>query len=207
MNIIVPRRPVASLPFLCPSIVIPTSQVSRIHGHSSRRTTKRLRTKPDPGWTSSFPPNQTQDHVVFNPPAAAPSVYHTPAIFLPPDDPRRQLLTLSHHHASPYDQPDRRLPPLIPGHKPYEKKYHLKEKDLEQIRKLRNEDPFKWTRVKLAEKFACSQFFIGLVCQASKERKEQQRQILEDVKERWGWKKRQAREDRVKRRATWGRDE
>jgi hypothetical protein len=72
---------------------------------------------------------------------------------------------------------------------------------------LRSADPFTWTRKKLAEKYVCSQFFVGMICEASKERKEQQKQILENVKEKWGRRKRYAREDRAKRRELWGRDE
>jgi hypothetical protein len=88
-----------------------------------------------------------------------------------------------------------------------EKKYHLGEQEIAEIRRLRTEDPFTWTRKKLAEKYVCSQFFVGMVCEASKERKEQQRQILENVKEKWGRRKRYAREDRTKRRELWGKDE
>lgn len=205
MNIIVPRRALTAFPFLLPSIVSSTSQVPRRHESSARRSTKRLRTKPDPSFLSSVSPNSIRDHIVFNPPSSAPSVYHTPAAFLPPDDPRRQLLALSLSHANPYEQPTRRLPP--PVREPYEKKYHLREAEIEEIRRLRTEDPFTWTRNKLAEKFDCSQFFVGIICEASKERMEQQKQKLESVKERWGRRRRYAREDRAKRRQLWGKDE
>lgn len=75
------------------------------------------------------------------------------------------------------------------------------------MRKLRAKDPFEWTRAKLADKFQCSQFFVALVCQASKERKEQQKLVLEKTVARWGRRRRYAREDRAKRRELWGRDE
>ena len=206
MNITVPRRPLANnLQFLFPSPLNPLSQIIRRHESSARRTTKRLRTKPDPSFTSSISPSHAQDHIVFNPPSSAPSVHHTPAAFLPPNDPRRQLLAQSHSYANPYNQPDRRLPP--PVRKPCEKKYHLGEKEIEEIRKLRTEDPFKWTRKTLAEKYDCSQFFVGLICQASKERLEQQRQELENIKSKWGQRRRHAREDRTRRRELWGKDE
>ena len=206
MNTIVPRRPLANnLPFLLPSLLSSTSQVTRRHESSARRTTKRLRTKPDPSFTSSISRFNVQDHIVFNPPSSSPSVYHTPAAFLPPNDPRRQLLAQSHSHASPYEQPDRYLPPPI--RKPYEKKYHLREKEIEEIRELRGSDPFTWTRKKLAEKYDCSQFFVGLICQASEERLVQQKKVLEDIKGKWGMRRRHAREDRTRRRELWGRDE
>ena len=206
MNIILPRRPIISLSFLLPSYSTAVQTVPRRHESSARRTTKRLRTKPDPSFTSSskLPPG-TQDHIVFNPPSSAPSPYLTPPIFLPPNDPRRRLLIQSHNHANPYQEPDRRLPP--PVREPYEKKYHLDEAQVAEIRRLRTEDPFVWTRANLAAKFGCTQFFVGMVCEASKERKEQSRQTLENVKARWGKRRRYAREDRTKRRDSWGRDE
>lgn len=77
---------------------------------------------------------------------------------------------------------------------------------MEEIRKLRREDPDVWTRDKLAKKFDCSNLFVGIVCEASPERKEAQKQILEAVKLKWGRRRRVAREDRAKRREIWGRD-
>lgn len=205
MNPIVPFRLLASPAFLTIPPLRPFLPFSRRHASSARRTTKNLRVKPDSTFTSSIHPDKINDHIVFNPPSSAPSVYQTPVAFLPPDDPRRQLLAQSHSHSNPYSDPSRRLPP--PMRPPYEKKYHLGPDQIEEIRRLRAEDPFTWTRKKLAEKFDCSQFFVGMVVQASKERKEQQKQILENVKERWGRRRRYAREDRTKRRELWGRDE
>jgi hypothetical protein len=60
-----------------------------------------------------------------------------------------------------------------------------------------------WTREKLAKKFNCSNLFVGIVCEASRKRREGQQQILEAVKLKWGRRRRIAREDRVKRRETW----
>ena len=95
---------------------------------------------------------------------------------------------------------------MIKGHKPYEKKYHLGENEFDEIRRLRAEDPAKWTRSKLAEKFNCSQFFVGMVS-PNDERARLDKVALEQIKERWGRKRRYAREDRQKRREMWGRDE
>ncbi|KAJ9657962.1 hypothetical protein H2201_007969 [Coniosporium apollinis] len=99
--------------------------------------------------------------------------------------------------------PTPRLPPPI--RVPYEKKYHLTPPQLEEMRKLRAHDPRKWTRVRLAEKFECSQFFVSLVCQAPQIKAERDAE-LENIKKRWGRQKRMAREDRVKRKESWGRD-
>ena len=87
----------------------------------------------------------------------------------------------------------------------YEKKYHLTPAQVEEMRKLRKEDPKAWTRVKLAEKFECSQFFVSLCCSAP-EIKEQRDKELVQIKARWGRKKTEAREDRQTRKTLWGRD-
>lgn len=207
MSLLLPRKPPASIHFLPSQFAGYLSYVSYRHESSARRTTKRLRTKPDPSFVSSIPGSHMNDHIVFNPPSSAPSPYHTPPVFLPPNDPRRKLLAQSHSHANPYNQPDRRLPPMLKHHRLYEKKYHLREKDMEEIRRLRTEDPFKWTRSRLAEKFECSQFFVGMVCPASKEKMDKRDEEIEQIKAKWGRRKRYAREDRGKRRVLWGRDE
>ncbi|MCJ1351661.1 MAG: hypothetical protein MMC33_001645 [Icmadophila ericetorum] len=208
MQTIVPRRPILNLSFLLPSsfCLQPLQQVPRRNESSARRLTKKLRVKPHPSFTplTGNTPSPSFDHVVFNPPASAPSPYHTPPIFLPHNDPRRKLLMQAYDHANPYQQPDRRLSP--PVRQPYEKKYHLSAEQIEEIRKLRTDDPFTWTRAKLAEKFGCSQFFVGMVVEASKERKDWARQQLDNVKAKWGKRRKYAREDRAKRRELWAKD-
>jgi len=201
MKTLVPRRPITGSSFSICSWTANTRVNSRRHESSFRRTKQRLRVKPDSSFTSSN--TYAQDHIVFNPPSSAPSVYHTPSKFLPPNDRRRQLFAAA---AGPVPQPQNsRLPP--PVRKPYEKQYHLTATDMEEIRRLRGEDPNVWTREKLAKKFNCSNLFVGIVCEASRKRREGQQQILEAVKLKWGRRRRIAREDRVKRRETWGRDE
>lgn len=179
-----------------------------------RRQRKALRVKPDP----SFAPSKTemQDHIVFNPPSSAPNVYHTPLKFLPKSDPRRQLHSLAPTTtATPPSTPASSAsaesnitrPPRLPRpvRPQYEKKYHLGQEQIDEIRRLRAEDPRKWTRIKLAEKFECSQFFVSLCCCAP-ERKAEQDKELEEIKRRWGRKKTEAREERQARKQLWGRD-
>ncbi|OQN96707.1 hypothetical protein B0A48_17131 [Cryoendolithus antarcticus] len=183
----------------------------RRHQSSTRRTRKALRVKPD----ATFLPSktETQDHIIFNPPSSAPSVYHTPQKFLPQNDPRRRLhsLALNSSFVSPS-----RLGGSLPSQQPpasslatmrpaYEKKYHLTQEQIAEIKRLRAEDPRTWTRVKLAEKFKCSQFFVSLCCCAP-EIKEERDKALEAVKAKWGERKREAREDRQTRKEGWGRD-
>ena len=77
---------------------------------------------------------------------------------------------------------------------------------MDEIRRLRLEDPQKWSRKLLAEKFACSPFFVGMIAEASDKKKALERAKIEEVKERWGKRRRTAREDRAKRKQLWSMD-
>lgn len=187
-----------------------TCQSCRRHQSTFRRTRKALRVKPD----SSFLPTTTEptDHVIFNPPSSAPNIYHTPMKFLPKDDPRQKLHTLATATRPPSsivptpssDSPTKTR--LIPSVRPiYQKKYHLTQVEIDEIRRLREEDPRHWTRVRLGEKFNCSEFFISLCCKSPEIAAEREKEI-EQIKSRWGRSKREAREERVERRKLWGRD-
>ena len=185
-------------PYVCPSCE------SRRWESTFRRTRKALRSKLE----ESFLPSRTEtrEHIIFNPPSSAPNVYHTPQKFLPQADPRSKLHSSASSPlaASVSSQlPEARRATAVRAQ--YDKKYHLNESQIEEIRSLRAEDPRKWTRVKLAEKFECSQFFISLCCCAPEVKKEQD-ETLAEIKRRWGRKKTEAREDRQTRKALWGRD-
>lgn len=192
------------------------------HESSTRRHTKLLRIPEAPSYT----PSGTAPSLIFNPPSAAPNVYHTPLKFLPPEDARRKLYeaalnysttTAHRRQTSPVaapgtplsapshlpPKPSASLPPAVRD--PYEKKYHLTEADIEEIRRLRAEDPDQWTRVRLAEKFGCSQFFVGMVAKNA-EKAEKVTAEHQKAKERWGARRRMAREDRGRRKMLWGRD-
>ncbi|KAF9887121.1 hypothetical protein FE257_010496 [Aspergillus nanangensis] len=197
-SLVVPKRPFLALPFLLPSCDSVAMELRR-HQSSYRRTKQRLRVRPDASFGVSS--TQFQDHIVHNPPSSAPSVFHTPVKFLPPDDARRSLHTdpLFKHTNSEV------LPTVFKTST--EKKYHLNKSDIEEIRKLRLSDPMTWSRWKLAKRFECSPMFIAMVCEASPQKKEIQKQVLEAVQSRWGPKRRMAREDRQLRKESWGRDE
>lgn len=200
---------------------LPFAQVR--HESTTRRHKKLLHLPEAPSYT----PSSSHPTLVFNPPSSAPNVYHTPLKFLPRDDSRRKLyataLSLSTRHAlqnrtSPISspgtpltspsslppKPSSSLPP--PVRQPYKKQYHLGEQEIEEIRRLRNEDPDMWTRVRLAEKFGCSQFFVGLVAKNQDKAKRVDAEH-EKARLRWGSRRRMAREDRGRRRVAWGRDE
>lgn len=203
----VPITGTASFRFykLCASVLNTTA---KRHQSSYRRNKARLNIKPDP----SFLPSKTEphDHIIFNPPPSMPNVYHTPTIFLPKDDKRRSLqlpTTKSLLANTPTFTPSgkERLPP--PVRKPYEKRYHLTEKDLEEMRRLRAEDSMTWSAKKLAKHFDCSLMFVCSAIEGlAKEKIAMQAKVAEVVKSRWGAKRRVAREDRALRKEQWYRD-
>lgn len=190
------------------------------HESSRRRLIKKLRLPPSPSFAS--PSSTSQDHIIFNPPSSAPNVYHTPLTFLPANDPRRKLYTQLRQKPSNTERPSGSsvsskppssseenvevAPSLPPALKqPQAKKYHLTAADVAEMQRLRAQDPYKWTRAALAKKFECSEFFVGVACK-NPEAGEAKAKELEEIKRKWGPRKRRAREDRVKRREMWGRD-
>lgn len=198
MEMIAARRPLLSLPFLLPSWSEQGTVVGRRYQSSYRRTKQRLRVKPD---ASFRPSNQPHEEIVFNPPSSAPTAFHTPSIFLPDGDKRKSLT----EHPSNNNIIHEKLAPATT--KPQEKRYHLTKEDVEQIRKLRVEDPITWSKYKLARRYECSAYFINMVCRTIPEKYEIQKKVLDAVTSRWGAKRRMAREDRKLRKEAWNRDE
>ncbi|KXL49491.1 hypothetical protein M433DRAFT_455194 [Acidomyces richmondensis BFW] len=180
-------------------------QSCRRQQSSYRRTRKALRVKPDPSFLPST--TETQDHIIFNPPSSVPNIYHTPHKFLPDTDPRKRSHTSpSYGGATLPSIASSAKPSLPPSVRPeYQKKYHLTPEKIDEIRRLRKEDPRKWTRVRLAEKFECSQFFVSLCCSAPEIKAERDKE-LEEIKKKWGRRKTEAREARQERKKLWGRD-
>ncbi|OCK75664.1 hypothetical protein K432DRAFT_361667 [Lepidopterella palustris CBS 459.81] len=201
---------------------------------TTRRLKKLHALPPSPSYDLTTPPRSTKAspastasaHIIFNPPSSAPTIYHTPPKFLPATDPRRKLYSsalasstttalstrtpvisstgtpLSAPSFLP-KKPSAALPPPLQA--PKEKKYHLTDAEISEIRALRFGDPDTWTRAKLAERFDCSQFFVSLVCKVPEKGKRVEKEHQE-ARERWGGRRRMAREDRVRRREGWGRD-
>ena len=194
------KRPFVTLPFLLPSWANTLWLESRRRQSSYRRTKQRLRVKPDASFGSS---QQGHDHIIHNPPSSSPSVYHTPSKFLPPNDARRLSQPETSLHVAVSNVGD------FPGVYKIEaeRKYHLTPADVDEIRRLRLSDPMTWSRHKLAKRFECSPLFIAMVCEASPEKKQIQKQVLEAVQTRWGPKRWMAREDRQLRRQAWERDD
>ncbi|KAJ6111610.1 hypothetical protein N7523_007671 [Penicillium sp. IBT 18751x] len=198
-SIVAAKRPFLTLPFLLPSWTDSLALGSRRYQSSYRRTKQRLRVKPD----ASFGPSHAgQDQIIYNPPSSAPTAYHTPNKFLPADDARRSMRVEGLNSVTSNVS---ELPGVYKSEA--ERKYHLTPSDIEEIRHLRMNDPMTWSRYKLAKRFECSPIFIAMVCEASPEKKQMQKQVLEAVQSRWGVKRRMAREDRQLRREAWARDE
>jgi hypothetical protein len=184
---------------LCARILQPSS---RRHQSSNtyRRTRARLNIKPDP----NFLPSKTElhDHIIHNPPPSMPNVYHTPNIFLPKNDerkvrpdPERRALQL---------QAAQQLPPAT---RQVEKRYHLTEKDLHEMRTLRKADPTQWSVSKLSKKFDCSPVFTHLVVDGlAPEKAVEQKAVTDMIRSNWGKKRKEAREDREIRKEQWLRD-
>ncbi|KAG5952527.1 hypothetical protein E4U53_000660 [Claviceps sorghi] len=176
-------------------------------GHKTTARTKRaLKIAPH----DSFLPSRTEpfpaaDTIIYNPPSSEASPAHTPFLFLPRSDPRRSALqrirqTLgagATRSLSPGEGPadETDLPPMM-RYKRRTARYHLTQEDVEEIRRLRAEDPITWSVGKLAAKFDCSDVFVKMVAPASKEHHQWLQAKLERKMARWGPKKIQAREDR-----------
>lgn len=78
---------------------------------------------------------------------------------------------------------------------------------MDEMRRLRTEDPMLWSVGKLAAKFECSRFLVqAATASVAHGKKELQKQVLEIVKSRWGVERRVAREDRALRRERWYKD-
>lgn len=179
------------------------------HKSSANRTKRALNIPPEPSFLNtagSRAAQAQQDHIVFNPPSSAASVYHTPFKFLPKTDPRRRAnLTSLFHSSSTISFGDSAsssgaLPPKV-EHEYYQAdKYHLTKEEVREIRRLRTSDPKEWSVLKLAKKYNCSPIFIMMAVKSSAEHKASVKKHLQKKKEQWGPIRTQAREDRSERK-------
>ncbi|VUC34779.1 unnamed protein product [Clonostachys rosea] len=178
-------------------------------GHKTTARTKRsLKIAPH----DSFLPNRSQpfpaaDQIIYNPPASEASPEHTPFIFLPPNDPRReaiQRMRLSSPEAlgsvagASAVGNDEDLPPAM-SYPRRRAQYNLTEDDMAEMRRLRNEDPLTWSTAALARKFKCSPIIVSIAAPAPDQHKKWLKEKEERRRERWGPIKTQAREDRGRR--------
>jgi len=200
-------RPTASHPTT--SLPLSLKHLTVRHKSSTRRTKKALNVPPHP----SFLANKQGDTIIFNPPASAASVYHTPFKFLPKSDPRRRTnlaalfessttLTFNPSSAVPDQQqqpPPAELPPRVNHERYTADKYHLTKADVEEMRRLRAEDPVEWSVLKLARRYNCSPIFVMLTTKTSEEYRASVRARIDEARRQWGPIRTKARADRRKR--------
>lgn len=139
--------------------------------------------------------------LIHNPPASMPSVKQTPRSFLPPNDPR---LTVMADTFKTYTSEELAEMPLIYSTK---KDNSLTPELVQEIVTLRQQDPAKWSIAQLAAKFNVDARKINVITKVSEEK---QRAVLEQLAERqmaWSERRRHARDDRVKRKHLWLRNE
>lgn len=133
-----------------------------------------------------------------------PNVYHTPTIFLPRDD-KRRAIQAALEPLSQVTVPADKMPLVF---KPTEPKAELSQADVDEMRRLRLEDPWKWSQKQLSKKFDCSNTFVGYVIKGlAPEKAAQQKIVQEAIRSNWGGKRWVAREDREIRKDRWFRDE
>ncbi|KAH8670862.1 mitochondrial ribosomal protein subunit L20-domain-containing protein [Xylariales sp. PMI_506] len=162
---------------------------------TTARTKRALKIAPHPSFVTV---DGAGDHVIFNPPSSVPSVYHTPFKFLPKSDPRRQanlshlirnMTTTTSDLAPEINRPNFALP-----------KHNVTKEQVEEMRALRAADPSRWSVVRLAAKFNCSNYFVMMCCRSSAEHRASEKTRLEAIKSRWGPIRTKAREERQKRK-------
>lgn len=171
---------------------------------TASRTRRSLNISPHPSFLAPDS-SQQSDHIIFNPPASAPSVYHTPFKFLPKTDPRRRanLAKIFESHFAPTGATETTDLPTLPSHHKYNPTFDARgpitKSEVEEMRRLREEDPHKWNVAALSEKYAIPHIFVMMCCQAPKEKLEFERKKMELIRQRWGPIRAKAKEDRHRR--------
>ncbi|KAI0387105.1 mitochondrial ribosomal protein subunit L20-domain-containing protein [Hypomontagnella monticulosa] len=173
------------------------TSIPRRHQSSASRTKRALKIAPHPSFLAASSTGESQ--VLYNPPSSSASVYHTPFKFLPRSDPRRranlsQLLRTSSDlspAASSQLPPELKAPP---------KKYNVTREQVDEMRRLRAEDPERWSVHRLAERYDCAPYFVMMCCRAAEEHQKRERARLDAIKARWGPIRSAAREERKKRK-------
>ncbi|KAL2162604.1 hypothetical protein VTH06DRAFT_6440 [Thermothelomyces fergusii] len=129
------------------------------HASTAIRIRRALRIPPHPSFLNSGSDRQTTDDIIYNPPSSAASTPPPPLIII--------IIT----GRGPF--------PSIEGAPRYKARHHLTKADIEEMRRLRAEDPATNTVQALSARFRCSKLFVMMCCQAPKEHKEKVRAELE----------------------------
>ncbi|KAK3995129.1 mitochondrial ribosomal protein subunit L20-domain-containing protein [Cladorrhinum sp. PSN332] len=217
-------RPAAALSCCCrtttlsstPRLLIRPSFAAGIRHQTTKARTKRMLNIPK--HESFLNPRPQSDHIIFNPPSSEASVYHTPFKFLPKNDPRRRAQLPQLFASSTtiqYSSPGTSVQPSVnpeelPAVFPPElgtKKYHMTKEDVEEMRRLRLEDPVNNSVITLSKKFGCTPWFVMMCVKSPREHRDQHKAKEAAVKARWGPKRTAAREERARRWAMLFRGE
>ena len=81
----------------------------------------------------------------------------------------------------------------------------MKPEQVAEIVKLRQGDPEKYSRKKLAQMYNVSPLFISLVSSVPQKRKDEMDKRLSNIKSHWNSRRTIARDDRQKRKSLWYR--
>ncbi|KAI1260974.1 mitochondrial ribosomal protein subunit L20-domain-containing protein [Xylariaceae sp. FL1019] len=176
---------------------ISSSVASRRHQSTTSRTKKALKIPPHPDFLT---PQSGANHIIYNPPPSAPTVFHTPFKFLPKSDPRRQANLVAHLRSAISSAPNQAVPPPINAAELREKQYNVTKEQVAEMRQLRTENPAKWSVLKLAKKYDCTPMFIMMCVHAPAEHQKKEYERKEAIKARWGPIRTKAREERKKRK-------
>ncbi|KAI0143056.1 mitochondrial ribosomal protein subunit L20-domain-containing protein [Xylariaceae sp. FL1272] len=179
------------------SKTICSSGASRRHQSTTSRTKKALKIPPHPDFLT---PQSGANHIIYNPPPSAPTVYHTPFKFLPKSDPRRQANLVAHLRSAISSTSAQAIPPPINAAELRQKQYNVTKEQVEEMRKLRTENPAKWSVLKLAKKYECTPMFIMMCVHAPMEHRQKEYERKDAIKARWGPVRTKAREERKKRK-------
>jgi hypothetical protein len=173
-------------------------------GHKTAARTKRaLKIAPHdsflPDRSAVFP---AADSIIYNPPASEATPFHTPSLFIPESDARRRAMQRmgASHPGAPKLAPtaDGELPPKMrfAGRNP---SYHIGVEQIQEMRRLRAEDPLTWSVGALAKKFECSNTFVQIAAPAPPEHLEWLKEKQARREARWGPIKSKAMEERRRR--------
>ncbi|KZT27391.1 hypothetical protein NEOLEDRAFT_138775 [Neolentinus lepideus HHB14362 ss-1] len=99
------------------------------------------------------------------------------------------------------------VPPYIRPSAKKDPPPRMSDANLAELKRLRLEDPKKWTRAELARKFNCTTQFVGMVTKVPnalrKEIKREKAQMDEEARTKWGPRRRMVREIAKKKREFW----
>lgn len=182
MEVQLTRRPAASccryllltttysspIPQLRPVVASLANRGSRQKSTASR-TKRALNIPPHPSFlptpSEAGPEAPGSTKIIFNPPSSEPSVYHTPFKFLPKSDPRRRAnlpatlfassTTIQYNPEEPSPEEAVKVVEKLPKVRPADPKvYHVTPEQVQEMRRLRKEDPVANSVSALAKKYA-----------------------------------------------------